>query len=81
MLHTNEQTFYIIDFDSTFTKVEGLDELADIALAGNSNRERIVQQIRDLTEKGMNGEMAFAEGLLSIFVPKCLILLPEIAAF
>jgi D-3-phosphoglycerate dehydrogenase len=63
MLHTNEQTFYIIDFDSTFTKVEGLDELADIALAGNSNRERIVQQIRDLTDKGMNGEMAFAEGL------------------
>jgi D-3-phosphoglycerate dehydrogenase / 2-oxoglutarate reductase len=63
MLHTNEQTFYVIDFDSTFTKVEGLDELADIALAGNANRERIVQQIRDLTDKGMNGEMPFAEGL------------------
>ncbi len=65
MLHTNEKTFYVIDFDSTFTKVEGLDELADIALAGNPKREQIVQQIRDLTDQGMNGEMAFAEGLES----------------
>jgi D-3-phosphoglycerate dehydrogenase / 2-oxoglutarate reductase len=67
MLTTNtiEQTYYVIDFDSTFTQVEGLDELANIALAGNPNREKIVQQIRDLTEKGMNGEMSFAEALRS----------------
>jgi D-3-phosphoglycerate dehydrogenase / 2-oxoglutarate reductase len=63
MLKTPENTYYVIDFDSTFTKVEGLDELANIALAGNPNRERVVQQIRELTEKGMNGEMSFAEGL------------------
>ena len=67
MLTTNtiEQTYYVIDFDSTFTQVEGLDELANIALVGNPNREKVVQQIRDLTEKGMNGEMSFAEGLRS----------------
>ncbi len=53
----------IIDFDSTFTKVEGLDELAAIALTGHPQRERIVQEIVDLTNKGMNGEMSFAEGL------------------
>ena len=58
-----EQTYYVIDFDSTFTKVEGLDELAHIALTGSPNRERVVQQIRELTERGMNGEMSFAEGL------------------
>ena len=63
LTNTLEQTYYVIDFDSTFTQVEGLDELANIALAGNPNREKIVQQIRDLTEKGMNGEMSFAEGL------------------
>ncbi|MCU0341250.1 MAG: phosphoglycerate dehydrogenase [Spirosomaceae bacterium] len=63
MTDTLEQTYYVIDFDSTFTKVEGLDELAHIALAGNPQRENIVQQIRDLTDKGMNGEMPFAEGL------------------
>jgi len=53
----------IIDFDSTFTKVEGLDELAAIALTGHPQREKIVQEIVDLTNKGMNGEMSFSEGL------------------
>ncbi len=56
-------TYYIIDFDSTFTKVEGLDELANIALAGSANQEKIVQQIRSLTEQGMNGEITFSEAL------------------
>ncbi|PWJ57174.1 D-3-phosphoglycerate dehydrogenase [Dyadobacter jejuensis] len=55
--------YIIIDFDSTFTKVEGLDELAAIALANNPEREKIVGQIRNLTDKGMSGEMSFAEGL------------------
>ncbi len=63
LTNTLEQTYYIIDFDSTFTQVEGLDELANIALAGSPQRENIVKQIRELTEKGMNGEMSFAEGL------------------
>ena len=56
-------TYYIIDFDSTFTKVEGLDELANIALAGSATQEKIVSQIRSLTEQGMNGEITFSEAL------------------
>ena len=56
-------TYFIIDFDSTFTKVEGLDELANIALAGSANQEKIVQEIRNLTEQGMNGEITFSEAL------------------
>ena len=60
---TLNSPYIIIDFDSTFTKVEGLDELAAIALTGHSEREKIVQEIVDLTNKGMNGEMSFAEGL------------------
>jgi D-3-phosphoglycerate dehydrogenase len=63
LTQTINQTYIVIDFDSTFTKVEGLDELANIALAGHADRETIVQQIRDLTDLGMNGEMPFAEGL------------------
>ncbi|WP_028522215.1 phosphoglycerate dehydrogenase [Runella limosa] len=63
LTNTIEQTYYVIDFDSTFTQVEGLDELANIALAGNPNREKVVQQIRDLTDAAMNGELSFAEGL------------------
>lgn len=63
LTQTLNPTYYIIDFDSTFTKVEGLDELAAIALEGHPERNKIVDQIRDLTDKGMNGEMSFAEGL------------------
>lgn len=63
LTQTLNPTYYIIDFDSTFTKVEGLDELAAIALEGHPEKNKIVDQIRDLTDKGMNGEMSFAEGL------------------
>lgn len=54
---------YIIDFDNTFTKVEGLDELARIALEGHTEQNKIVQQIQLLTERGMNGDISFAESL------------------
>ncbi len=63
LTQTLSPVFYIIDFDSTFTKVEGLDELARISLAGNPDQDKIVGQIRDLTDKGMNGEISFSEGL------------------
>lgn len=55
--------YLVIDFDSTFTKVEGLDELANIALKGQPNRKEVVEQIRELTEQGMNGEITFSEAL------------------
>lgn len=54
---------YIIDFDNTFTKVEGLDELAQIALEGHPEQDKIVQQIRQLTDMGMNGDISFADSL------------------
>ena len=60
---TLNSPYIIIDFDSTFTKVEGLDELAAIALKGHPEQDVVVQKITDLTNKGMNGEMSFAEGL------------------
>jgi D-3-phosphoglycerate dehydrogenase len=60
---THTSPYIIIDFDSTFTKVEGLDELAAIALNGHADRNAIVEKITDLTNKGMNGEMSFAQGL------------------
>lgn len=60
---TLNSPYIIIDFDSTFTKVEGLDELAAIALKGHPEQDVVVQKIADLTNKGMNGEMSFAEGL------------------
>lgn len=58
-----DRTYYIIDFDSTFTKVEGLDELARIALEGHAGQQEVVAQISALTDSAMNGELAFSEGL------------------
>lgn len=55
--------FYIIDFDSTFTQVEALDELARISLKDHPNREGIYQKIEDLTNAAMEGKMSFRESL------------------
>jgi D-3-phosphoglycerate dehydrogenase / 2-oxoglutarate reductase len=63
MPNTTDQLTIVIDFDSTFTKVEGLDELARIALQGSSKQAEIVGKIRDITDKGMVGEYSFADSL------------------
>ena len=55
--------FYIIDFDSTFTQVEALDELARISLKNHPKREKIYQKIEDLTHAAMEGKMSFRESL------------------
>jgi D-3-phosphoglycerate dehydrogenase len=56
-------TNYIIDFDNTFTSVEGLDELAAIALANKPEAEEVLAKIQSLTERGMNGSLSFSESL------------------
>ncbi|MXV14453.1 HAD-IB family phosphatase [Hufsiella ginkgonis] len=57
-----KQTF-IIDFDSTFTQVEALDELARISLRKHPDREAIYVQIEDLTNAAMEGKLSFRESL------------------
>ena len=63
LTNTAQEIIYVIDFDSTFTKVEGLDELAAIALKGHKDRDKIVGEIKAITDKGMAGEIGFAESL------------------
>ena len=55
--------YLVFDFDSTFTQVEGLDELAEIALAGRPDATERVAQIKALTDQGMAGEIGFQESL------------------
>lgn len=55
--------YFIIDFDSTFTQVEALDELARISLKNHPDREKIYQQIEDLTNLAMEGKLSFSESL------------------
>ncbi|GAB4026499.1 phosphoglycerate dehydrogenase [Spirosoma koreense] len=58
-----EQTYYIIDFDSTFTKVEALDVLGEISLVGRPDRNDVLDQIKAITDRGMSGEISFTESL------------------
>lgn len=55
--------YFIIDFDSTFTQVEALDELVKISLAGQDNAAEVLETIRKTTELAMAGELSFAESL------------------
>lgn len=58
-----EQIFYVIDFDSTFTKVEALDVLGEISLAGRPERDDVLEEIKTITDRGMSGELSFTDSL------------------
>lgn len=58
-----KKAYYIIDFDSTFTQVEALDELARISLSKHPDKEAIFQQIEDYTNLAMEGKLSFSESL------------------
>jgi D-3-phosphoglycerate dehydrogenase len=60
---TPEQTFFVIDFDSTFTKVEALDMLGELSLVGRPDRDDTLAQIKTITDRGMAGELSFTESL------------------
>ena len=55
--------YFLIDFDSTFIKVEAMEELAKIALANNPNQQQIIAEIVAITNQCMNGKKSIAEGL------------------
>ncbi|MGX5687746.1 HAD-IB family phosphatase [Arcticibacter tournemirensis] len=57
------KNYYIIDFDSTFTQVEALDELVRISLKKHPEREAIYKKIEDLTNAAMEGKLSFRESL------------------
>lgn len=54
---------YVFDFDSTLTRVEALDVLADMTLKGKSNRDEIVKEIQKITNLGIDGDISFTESL------------------
>lgn len=55
--------YFVIDFDSTFTKVEAFDVLADISLKDHPDLERMRQEIINITNQGMDGSISFRESL------------------
>lgn len=54
---------YVFDFDSTLTRVEALDVLAEMSLEGRSNREEVIQEIQNVTNLGIDGDISFTESL------------------
>ena len=55
--------YFIIDFDSTFTKVEALDILCEISLRDSDLKDAALQRIKEVTDLGMQGELSFRESL------------------
>lgn len=61
----NSNDYLIIDFDSTFIKLETLEEISKEALKSNPKSEEIQNKIEEITKKGMKGEISFTESLRS----------------
>lgn len=55
---------FIIDFDSTFTRVEALDLLGEISLKNHPERDIRLKAIADITDSGMEGDMTFRKSLV-----------------
>ncbi|ALM07339.1 3-phosphoglycerate dehydrogenase [Sediminicola sp. YIK13] len=54
---------YVFDFDSTLTRVEALDVLAEITLKDKSNKNEIINEIQKITNLGIDGDISFTESL------------------
>ena len=54
---------YLIDFDMTFSSVEALPLLADIATKHRPKRQEILREVSEVTEAGMRGDIPFDESL------------------
>jgi D-3-phosphoglycerate dehydrogenase len=57
------QRKYIFDFDSTLTRVEALDVLAEMTLKDNPNKDAVVREIQKITNLGIDGDISFTESL------------------
>lgn len=54
---------YVFDFDSTLTRVEALDVLAEMTLQGRVERDEVVKEIQHITNLGIDGDISFTESL------------------
>ena len=52
-----------IDFDSTFVRVETIDEIARITLQNDPDRDQKIKRISDITNQAMSGEIDFPAAL------------------
>lgn len=65
--------YFVIDFDSTFTKVEAFDVLAEIIVKEHPQAQSIKKQIEEITNLGMEGKLSLRESIekrLAILKPE-----------
>lgn len=55
--------YFVIDFDSTFTKVEAFDVLADIVLREHPDSEGLKKRIAEITNLSMEGKLSLRESI------------------
>ena len=55
--------YFVIDFDSTFTKVEAFDVLAEIIVNEHPESEAIKKKIFEITNLGMEGKITLRESI------------------
>ncbi len=55
---------FIIDFDSTFTKVEALDLLCEISFGESPEKEETLKKIKAITDLAMAGKLSFRKSLI-----------------
>ena len=68
-----QRKYFIIDFDSTFTKVEAFDVLASISLRDHPEQKARTAQVVEITNQGMSGGLSFRESLekrLALIAPE-----------
>jgi D-3-phosphoglycerate dehydrogenase len=58
-----EPTTYVFDFDSTLVRIETLEALAEVALAGTPDAGTIRAEVATLTDAAMTGALPFGEAL------------------
>ncbi|UCG89133.1 MAG: phosphoglycerate dehydrogenase [Gemmatimonadota bacterium] len=66
------KTTFIIDFDNTLVRTEGLEELATIALADHPERAALLGRIKTINDEGLDGKISVQESLhrrLELFRP------------
>ena len=63
MDNTLNQNTLFIDFDSTFVKVETIDELAKLSLKNDPEADTKVSMISEITNQAMSGEISFPVAL------------------
>lgn len=54
---------YVIDFDSTIIRLEALEELAELALAGRPDHDDVMRRLHAINKRGMSGELTFDQSL------------------